>query len=160
MVRPFTKGNTMKLELQGDEVQQYFDMQADLAYYQQKAQELEEELDMLKEAQYREDTGMNPIQKMGASIPFTHENEVEAFISSLPEPQHGPAVLQNMHWSEADIQTLKDRIFYQGKYDRSETSVDTICSLFPFRTRDGVISKIYDLGGRTKAGQVYPRIKK
>ena len=51
----------MELKLTHDEVQQYFDMQSDLAYYQQKAQELEDELDMLREQQYREDTGMEPI---------------------------------------------------------------------------------------------------
>ena len=41
----------MTLTLHHDEVQQYFDMRDDLAYYKQKAQELEEELDMLREAE-------------------------------------------------------------------------------------------------------------
>ena len=55
----------MKLELIGDEVQQYFDMRDDLEFYRTRAQELEDELDMLREAEATPSLHEEPYDRSG-----------------------------------------------------------------------------------------------
>jgi hypothetical protein len=130
----------MKIILVDEEAHHYIDMKDDLVYWQNKAQELEDELDLLREQQYREDTGMEPI---------SHD-----YPADTTREEHTSA-----RWSDYDKESLTQRIFMTGTYYGDARTIESIHAFFPYRTRASVTAMIYTLGGTVKKGIVHPRIQ-
>lgn len=135
----------MTLTLQHDEVQQYFDMKDDIIVYKERIAELEKLFHIVD-------------IKTSNEVVLPTQEDIYSFVTSAYS--YTP-VDQHKQWSQEDIASLKDRIFFQGKYSRDDLNIHTIHrTLFPHRTLDGVKSKVYDLGGRCKNDQISPKIKR
>ena len=133
----------MKLILNNEEVQQYFDLQDDCIDYKKQIKDLKS---VIEDLEYVVEDLQKKLQETD-SVESEECNEVKSSKGKL--------------WSTHDIDLLKDRIFYQGKYSKEEVNVWYVnLKLFPHRTIDGVISKIYNLGGCVEKGQIKPKIPK
>jgi hypothetical protein len=111
-----------------------------IAELSEEIQSLESELSLLKEQQYREDTGMEPI---------SHD-----YPADTAREEHTAA-----RWSDYDRARITSRIFLTGTYYGKDREFSTIRALFPERTEAAVKSMIYTLGGICKKGIVHPRIQ-
>lgn len=131
----------MKLELIGDEVQQYFDMRDDLAYYKQKAQELEDELDML-----RESTVKFPLMKEYTEGMVKGLNELVTYDKS------------GTRWDAEELSTLAYIRNHSGLYDGKP--LDFILPEFPGRSESSVKHALWTKKIGVKNGKLKFKIEK
>ena len=141
----------MQLTLTGDEVQQYFDLKSDLEYYKQKSQELEEELDMLREKEYRESTGMDPIAELAKLTGIkpmdagTLELTFGTILSRWSENYTADGSQMNKAWTELEERALRLCV---GK-QHPAASVSYLSQMLG-RTVQAINSKAHELGFNIK----------
>ena len=135
----------MKLTLHHDEVQQYFDMRDDLAYWQKKAQELEDELDMLRESTT---TQHDEVEYREPPVVSTERSYPEGTTKSPHTASR---------WESWEETLLSHRIDPTSTAKKSERTLVNCIIKLPGRTEAAIRSKIGLLGGYIRHGNVYQK---
>lgn len=134
----------MQLTLFGDEVQQYFDLKSDLEYYKQKSQELEEELDMLREAEYRDAILSEPTR-----YPDTLEPTFSSIISRWNNNYTADTIKTGKAWTELEEKAIRLCV---GK-QHPASSISYLAQMLG-RTVQAIKSKAIELGFNIKNGHI------
>ena len=152
----------MKLTLEGNEVQKYFDCEENYNQLEVERDELLGLVDDLSAEVKELKANMSASKGEGLSPRLRRDLQIakeadEGFVDSpfnknVTKPKEEPVVVTG-RWSKDSLKYIKDVIYKSGTYSGEARSISTVAARTG-RSHDSVIAKVYSLGGKVSNNKI------